>query len=116
MLLKLTLITLVSLLTACVTVPRGLSEKEAIKIAAAAIDEREHWKHGGDFTASYYTIDGSRAGWQIRALEVVAPSVPRRIGTKAAVPEDAKRYAPGHFTTVTVDKSGKIIYYLPGVQ
>ena len=113
--LKPLMILLVSLLSACATVPRGLSDREAIKIAAAAIDEREHWKHGGDFTASYYTIDGRRAGWQVRALEVIDPSVPRRIGPKGAVPEDARRYAPGHFTTVTVDMSGRIIYYLPGV-
>jgi hypothetical protein len=115
MLLKPVLISLVSLLSACATVSSGVSKKEAIKIATAAIDDREHWKHGGDFTATCYRIDGRRAGCKVRAMEVVDPSVPRRIGTKGAVPEDARRYAPGHFTTVTIDNSGKIIYYLPGV-
>jgi len=113
--LTLLFVAFVTILTSCATTPRGLSQKQAIAIAVDTVDKREHWAHGGDFTASCYTIDGRCAGWRVSGLEVVDPSVPRRRNIKDAVPEDARRYDRGRVTSVTIDKSGKIIYYLPGV-
>lgn len=112
---RILLITFIAFAFGCTTTPKNLTKAEAIKIAKEAIESREHWKNGGDFRAFDYKIGGHPSIWRVTGFEVVDPSIPNQ-ETKNLQWTNAVRYSGGRWVTVTMDMTGKIIYYLPGVE